>query len=75
MTRFDSCLPSMRMIVEQMQEEVEETVAAVVAPERVEAAVTSSASAAPGACVSRLLGFLVFLQGRDTAGFRHGQEP
>ena len=62
-------------MVVQMQEEVEATVAAVVAPEGVEAAVTSSASAAPGAFALGLPGFLVLLQGRDTAGFRHGQEP
>ena len=62
-------------MVGQMQEELGETVAAVVAPEGVEAAVISSTRAAPGACVSGLLGFLVFLQGRDTSGFGHCQEP
>ena len=43
--------------------------------EGAEAAVISSTRAVPGACVSGLPGLLVFLQGRDTAGPRHAQEP
>ena len=75
LTRLVSCLPSMRMMVVQKQVDEEETVAAVFAPERVEAAVSSSATAAPGVYVSGLPGSLVLLRGRDTAGFGHGQEP